>query len=179
MLRLPPSSQRPVTGLFAVGDAVCTTNPSYGRGVSLSLAHAFLLADLVAAHPRIDDAQAAEYLHRTELLMRPWLEEAKANDRGRAALWQATLRGEPPQRPPAGVVNFGLAVAASVRDEEVWRRVANVMMMLRPPATLYADDEVRARIGKVLAAGPPPQLPGASRAQLVEAVNRAVSAPIA
>jgi 2-polyprenyl-6-methoxyphenol hydroxylase-like FAD-dependent oxidoreductase len=176
MLRLPSGQERPVTGLFAVGDAVCTTNPSYGRGVSLALAHAFLLADLLAAHPGIDDAQASEYLHRTELLMRPWLEEAKANDRGRAALWQATLEGRPPQRPPAGVVSFGLAVAASSRDEEIWRRVANVMMMLQPPSTLYADDEVRARIGKVLAGGPPPQLPGASRPELVAAVAAAASA---
>ena len=175
MLRLPTGTHRPVTGLFAVGDAVCTTNPSYGRGVSLALAHAFLLADLIAAHPRIDDAQASEYLHRTELLMRPWVEEAKANDRGRAAMWQATLNGEPPQRPPAGIVTFGLAVAASTRDEEIWRRVANVMMMLQPPAALYADDDIRARIGKALSGGPPPQLPGASRAQLVEAVAAARS----
>lgn len=178
MLRLPPSAQRQVIGLYGVGDAVCTTNPSYGRGVSLSLAHAYLLADLITASPHVDIAQASEYLHRTELLMRPWLEEAKANDRGRAAMWQATLRGEPPQRPPAGVISFGLAVAASTRDEEVWRRVANVMMMLQPPTALYADDEIRARIGKVLAAGPPPQLPGASRAELVEAVINAASAPI-
>ncbi|MEV6848462.1 FAD-dependent oxidoreductase [Actinoplanes sp. NPDC051411] len=176
MLRLPPSQERPVTGLFAVGDAVCTTNPSYGRGVSLALAHAFLLADLLTAHPVVDDAQASEYLHRTELLMRPWLEEAKANDRGRAGLWQATLEGRPPQRPPAGLVTFGLAVAAASQDEEVWRRVANVMMMLQPPSTLYADDDVRARIGKVMAGGPPPQLPGASRAELVAAVEAAVSA---
>jgi 2-polyprenyl-6-methoxyphenol hydroxylase-like FAD-dependent oxidoreductase len=176
-LRLPVAGGPVVTGLVSVGDAVCTTNPSYGRGVSLGLAHAFLLADLIAEHPRVDEAQAAEFTRRTERLVRPWLEEAKANDRGRAALWQATLRQEPPQRPPAGVVNFGLAVAASVRDVEVWRRVANVMMMLRPPATLYADDEVKARIARVLSQGPPPQLPGASRAGLVAAVTAAAGTP--
>jgi hypothetical protein len=109
--------------------------------------------------------------------MRPWLEEARANDRGRAAMWQATLHNQPMGRPPAGVVSFGLAVAASTRDEEVWRRVANVMMMLKGPATLYADDEIRARIGKVLAAGPPPQLPGATRAELIKAVTTAAQVP--
>jgi hypothetical protein len=85
-------------------------------------------------------------------------------------MWRASLDGLPPQQPPAGVVTFGAAAAASTRDAEVWRRLVNVMMMLAPPATLYADPEIGARIGRALAAGPPPQLPGASRAQLVAAV---------
>jgi flavin-dependent dehydrogenase len=177
-LRLPAPGQPPVKGLFAVGDAVCTTNPAYGRGVSLGLSHAFLLADLLAEHPEIDEAQATEFTRRTEGLVRPWFEEAKLNDFGRAMMWEATLNGRPPQRPPAGIVTFGLAVAASIKDEEVWRRVANVMMMLKPPAALYADEDIKGRIGRVLAGGPPPQLPGATREQLVEAVTKAAE-PVA
>lgn len=172
-LRTYPHGGPYVTGFYGIGDAVCTTNPSYGRGVSLGLSHAFTLADLLDEHPEVDAAQAAEFAARSERLLRPWYEEAVANDRGRAALWEATLRGEPPARPPEGVVSFGLAVAASTRDAMIWRRVANVMMMLAPPSTLYADDEVRARIGAVLSGGPPPQLPGAAHAELVAAVAAA------
>ena len=42
---------RDVTGLLAIGDAVCTTNPTGGRGVSLAIRAAAELADLVATHP--------------------------------------------------------------------------------------------------------------------------------
>jgi 2-polyprenyl-6-methoxyphenol hydroxylase-like FAD-dependent oxidoreductase len=175
-LRLPDPTQAPVTGFYGLGDAICTTNPSYGRGVSLGLSHAFLLADLLAEQPAVTPAQATEFARRTAELVRPWFEEAVANDRGRAGMWTATLHGEAPQRPPAGVVTFGLAVAASTADEVVWRRVANVMMMLAPPRALYADEEIRERVGKVLAGGPPPQLPGASRSDLVNAVANALRA---
>ena len=171
--RLPSPDGPLVTGFFGIGDSVCTTNPSYGRGVSLGLSHAMLLADLLEEFGEPSQAQAAQFGARSTQLMRPWLEEAIANDRGRAGMWQATLAGQPPQRPPAGMVTFGTAVAASTKDAEVWRRVANVMMMLAPPTALYADEEIRGRIGRALAGGPPPQLPGASRAELVAAVNGA------
>jgi 2-polyprenyl-6-methoxyphenol hydroxylase-like FAD-dependent oxidoreductase len=174
-LRLPDTGQPLVTGFFGIGDAVCTTNPSYGRGVSLGLTHAYLLADLLDEHPLVDSRQAAKFAARTDSLLRPWWEEAVANDRGRAGLWEATLHGRPAQRPPADVVTFGLAVAASTQDAEVWRRVANEMMMLALPASLYSDEGIRHRVGKVLAGGALPQLPGASRNDLVSAVTGAVS----
>ncbi|GAB2846249.1 FAD-dependent oxidoreductase [Lentzea nigeriaca] len=170
-LRLPVEGQPLVEGFFPIGDALCTTNPAYGRGVSLGLQEAFLLADLLAEHPEPGETQAREFVARSTRLVRPWFEEAVMNDRGRAGLWEATVNGRQPQRPPAGVVTFGTAVAAASQDEEVWRRVANVMMMLKPPSALYADDEIRARVGKVLSGGPPPQLPGASRADLLAAVS--------
>lgn len=172
-LRLPAPDQEPVAGFFGIGDSVCTTNPSYGRGVSLGLSHAYLLADLLDEYPEVGHQQAAEFAERSERLLRPWWEEAVMNDRGRSALWEATLRGEPPQRPPEGVVNFGMAVAASTQDEEIWRRVANVMMMLNTPDSLYADDDSKRRIGAALSGGPPPALPGAERADLVDVVAKA------
>ncbi|HUY45924.1 MAG TPA: FAD-dependent oxidoreductase [Streptosporangiaceae bacterium] len=174
-LRTPADGQPLVKGFFGLGDAVCTTNPSYGRGVSLGLTHAFVLADVLDTHPHGSSEQAQEFANRTQALLQPWWEEAVGSDRGRAGLWEAALHGRPPQRPPAGVVTFGLAVAASTQDEEVWRRVANVMMMLKPPGALYADDEIRDRVWAVLAGGPPPQLPGASRAELVTAVSDVVA----
>ena len=47
------------------------------------------------------------------------------------------------------------------------------MMSLVSPAELYANEEMARRIGKALAGGPPPQLPGASRAELVAAIAAA------
>ena len=171
-IRTPAPGQEVARGFFAVGDAVCTTNPSYGRGVSIALREAFELADLLSK--RVEPELAAEWAKLTASLVRPWWEEAIANDRDRTTLWEATLQGLPLGRPPVGVISFGLAVAASTQDEVVWRRIANVMMMLAQPATLYADREIGLRIGKVLSAGPPPRLPGASRTDLVSAITGAM-----
>jgi hypothetical protein len=172
-----PGADRLTTGFYALGDAVCTTNPANGRGVSLALAHVFELADLLDAQPSVDRGQAARFAGATKALLAPFLGEAIANDRGRAGLWEAVAAGERPQMPPPGVVHFGVAVAASVKDVEVWRRVAHVMMSLTSPAELYANEEMAQRIGAALAGGPPPQLPGASRAELVEALSAAVAEP--
>jgi flavin-dependent dehydrogenase len=167
-----PGGDLPV-GFYGLGDSVVTTNPAYGRGVSLALAHVFELVDLLAAHPTVDGGQAARFAGASKALLAPWLGESIANDRGRAGLWEATVAGERPQMPPPGVLHFGLVVAASVKDAEIWRRVAQVMMSLVSPAELYANDEMKERVGKALAGGPPPQLPGASRADLVAAVQGA------
>jgi 2-polyprenyl-6-methoxyphenol hydroxylase-like FAD-dependent oxidoreductase len=170
-----PGADRLTVGFYGLGDAVCTTNPANGRGVSLALAHVYELADLLAAHPTVDRGQAAKFAGATKGLLAPWLYEAMANDRGRAGLWEAVAAGPRPQMPPPGVVHFGAAVAASIKDVEVWRRVAQVMMTLVSPAELYANEEMAQRIGKALAGGPPPQLPGASRAELVAAIADATS----
>ena len=166
-----PGAPRLTEGFYALGDAVCTTNPANGRGVSLALAHVFELADLIDAHPSVDRGQAARFAGATKALLAPFLGEAIANDRGRAGLWEAVAAGQRPQMPPPGVVHFGAAVAASVKDVEVWRRVAHVMMSLTSPAELYANEEMARRIGAALAGGPPPQLPGASRAELIAALS--------
>ncbi|HEV7651173.1 MAG TPA: tryptophan 7-halogenase [Actinophytocola sp.] len=169
-----PAGDLPV-GFYGLGDSVCTTNPAYGRGVSLALAHVYELVDLLADHPSVDRVQAARFAGASKALLGPWLGESIANDRGRAGLWAATVAGERPQLPPPGVLNFGIVVAASTKDAVIWRRVAQVMMSLVPPAELYANDEIKERVGRALAGGPPPQLPGASRADLVAAVQGAAT----
>jgi 2-polyprenyl-6-methoxyphenol hydroxylase-like FAD-dependent oxidoreductase len=165
----------PVPGLFLVGDSACTTNPAFGRGVSLALAHAFGLADVIAAHPDAPAAGAREFAKLTGELLAPWHGEAVANDRGRAMLWRATLQGTPLGPPPRGVVTFGAVVAAAAVDPVVWRRVARVMMSLSPPQTLYADEEIAQRVGRALSSGSVPHLPGASRADLVHVVSEAAA----
>lgn len=166
-----PAAARLTVGFYGLGDAVCTTNPANGRGVSLALAHVYELADLLDRQPTVDRGQAAAFAGATKGLLAPWLGEAIANDRGRAALWEAVAAGQRPQMPPPGVVHFGIAVAASTKDVEVWRRVAHVMMSLTSPAELYANPEMAQRIGRAMAGGPPPQLPGATRAELVAAIT--------
>jgi 2-polyprenyl-6-methoxyphenol hydroxylase-like FAD-dependent oxidoreductase len=171
-----PDPAAPVVGFYGLGDAVCTTNPAYGRGISLALAHIFTLVDLLEEQPAVDQAQAARFAGASAGLPRPWLGESIGNDRGRAMLWEATVNGGAPPQPPPGVLTFGAVVAAAAKDVAIWRRVAQVMMTLVSPAELYANEEIAQRVGRALSSGPPPMLPGASREELVAAVTGADSA---
>ncbi len=169
-------AQRPLLGFFAVGDSVCTTNPAYGRGVSLALAHAYELADGLALYPDVSAEQFTEVNRATERLMTPWWTDAVFNDRGRAGLWRATLRGTPMPAPPDGIVTFGTAAAAAATDPVVWRRLVRVMMALAPPSSLYNDEEIRLRVKKALAgAADHPPMPSPSREQFVKAVTAAAA----
>ncbi len=92
-------------GLHAVGDAHTCTNPLYGRGCSLAMVQATLLADAMAEHPGADlesaEARALAYEHGVEREVLPWYRAAVNQDRlnrqaavARAAD-RATLDDEP------------------------------------------------------------------------------------
>ena len=85
-------------GFHAVGDAHTCTNPLYGRGCSLALVQAGLLADAVAAHPDDPAARAAAYEDacraRGRALVRPVRADRRA--RGRPA---AVATADAPAQP--------------------------------------------------------------------------------
>jgi 2-polyprenyl-6-methoxyphenol hydroxylase-like FAD-dependent oxidoreductase len=168
--------QEPVPGLLILGDAACTTNPAYGRGVSLSLAHAYALAEVLTAHPEVGQEQSRAVAEATERLYRPWFEESVQNDRGRAMLWQATVEGRTLPSPPPHVLTFGQVAEAGATDPVVWRRLVRVMMTLSPPDTVYADEEIRTRVRAALKNGGGHGLPGASREQMMRALGQAAAA---
>ncbi|MFL6075749.1 MAG: tryptophan 7-halogenase [Mycobacteriales bacterium] len=169
------TAQRPVPGLFIVGDAACTTNPAYGRGVSLALAHAYLLADTLTEHPEAGEAQSRAFAAATERLLLPWFHEAVQNDRGRGGMWRATVNGVKLGPPPTDQVNFGTVAAAAGTDAFLWRRLVRVMMMLSTPDSVYADEEVTVRVKRALTGGGhgPALPPAPSRDELVAVVAEA------
>ncbi|QHC23809.1 FAD-dependent oxidoreductase [Streptomyces sp. GS7] len=141
--------QRPVAGLFAVGDAACVTNPLYGRGISLALDHAFRLADLLAgAEPDQALGQAAARL--AEQCFTPWYEFAAREDAERAARWKAAADGDrppaPPQERPGNGPSPARIRAATLTDGHVWRSVTRVIMGLSTPPAAFGDEKFRARV---------------------------------
>ncbi len=60
-----------VLGFHAVGDAHTCTNPLYGRGCSLAMVGATLLADALAEHPDDPVARSVAYEAATEREIRP------------------------------------------------------------------------------------------------------------
>jgi 2-polyprenyl-6-methoxyphenol hydroxylase-like FAD-dependent oxidoreductase len=164
----PPNTLRtlavapPVAGLVPLGDAAATTNPLYGRGVSLALAHAFRLGDLLAAGRAATSGVAEE-------LVSPWFRLAVADDEERIAHWRAALHGwAPPPRPRRLTMRTVARVAD--RDAVVWRGLLRVLMGLSEPDTVLADPVFADRVYRLLADDVPAPVPAPSRAELLAAV---------
>jgi 2-polyprenyl-6-methoxyphenol hydroxylase-like FAD-dependent oxidoreductase len=158
----------PVAGLFPVGDAACVTNPLFGRGMSLAIAHAFALADLLAARPVVDAAQAEAAARLADGFFRPWYEHAAAADRERIARWRGAWDGGEPN-----VSGTAAITAAAARDGLVWRGLTRMLMSLRTPAELTGDERFMDRVARASACAAAVGEPPPTRAELVATITAA------
>lgn len=82
-LRLP--------GLISVGDAVCTTTPSFGRGLALSMMQVRALLDLFDGQADLDgravDTVAARFDSWCTSAIRPWVQDHIAMDDAQGHRW--------------------------------------------------------------------------------------------
>ncbi|MFF2352735.1 FAD-dependent oxidoreductase [Kitasatospora sp. NPDC058115] len=167
----PTADGRPVTGLFPVGDAACVVDPLYGRGMSLSLAHAFGTADLLDGGPATGTGRAEAAARLVETLLRPWYDHSARDSLDRDRLWRARAEGSTPPVPvPAvpGRPTTREVAAAAATDATVWRGLTRMLMTLSTPAEVFDDAGFRARVRAAAAvpAGPKPP----TREELVHAV---------
>lgn len=156
---LPPAQ---ADGLVAVGDASCTTNPAYGRGMSLALLHAATVADLIAPTSR-DTAPMAYAALGQEL--RGWFDDSVAQDQLRTARWSDH---DLPDEPMALIVEA--AALRAPQEPEVHSALLRRFNLIDPPDAIAAIQPApsldRAR---------PAWTPGPTRPELVQAVNRSAS----
>jgi 2-polyprenyl-6-methoxyphenol hydroxylase-like FAD-dependent oxidoreductase len=182
VITCPPNALRgaavaqpaPVHGLFPVGDAACVTNPLFGRGLSLAMAHAFRLAELLRGRPAIDEVLSGQAAAAADELLRPWYEQSARDDRRRLAAWRAaaglsargsttTTAGVPGRPAPEALA------AGAAGDMEVWRGVTRFLMTLSTPAEVFDDAAFRARVAAAPPTAPPVRPP--TRDALVKAVT--------
>jgi 2-polyprenyl-6-methoxyphenol hydroxylase-like FAD-dependent oxidoreductase len=172
-----------VAGLFSVGDAACVTNPAFGRGMSLALAQAFRLGDVLATLPDPGEAQSEAAARAAEALLRPWYESSVSADRDRIARWRAAVSGAastPPVTTSATEssprASLAEVVAAARSDATVWRGLVRVLMSLATPEQVF-DESFTALVRQAprLTSDPRPQAPG--RAELVRLIAQARGAP--
>lgn len=166
--------ERPIVlGVHAVGDAVCTTNPTFGRGLSVVMRTVVDLADTLAAHPDDLSAQARTMDRAVEQHVAPWYADQAATDAARLRMLRHTVLGAPPEPPPpahANRVSFGqLRVAAQV-DPVAFRALVKTMGMVGHPDDIYADLALVGRVQSVLADGPPPSMAQPTRDELEAAL---------
>jgi 2-polyprenyl-6-methoxyphenol hydroxylase-like FAD-dependent oxidoreductase len=132
-----------VLGFHAIGDAHTCTNPIYGRGCSLAMVQATLLADACAAHPGDATARSRAYEEASTREVAPWYHAAIAQDRQARAVAEGADADEDPMR---AIMRDGLLPAMRT-DNVVLRAFLRTFNLLTTPDALLQDPDV---IGRVL-----------------------------
>lgn len=160
-----------MTGFHALGDAHTCTNPLYGRGCSLALVQAGLLADAVAAHPGDAVARARAYEAACRHEVEPWYDLAVQTDATGAdpTGFSATGAEGGSSTSPQAKAMAALFVAGAT-DPVIGRALARLWNLLDTPADMAAQPEVVVRMAVVMAdpdAHPPPPRVGPTRRELL------------
>jgi 2-polyprenyl-6-methoxyphenol hydroxylase-like FAD-dependent oxidoreductase len=159
----------PLPGLVFVGDTVCTTNPSAGRGITTSLLQVRRLLDLLPEHPGDPESLTRELDAWCTTHVKPWFDDHVACDTGLAARW-AGADVDLDQPLPSDLIG----AAASV-DPSMMAVVGPYQGMQVLPGALAA---VEPRAREIYASGWRPPVPdGPTRDELVELVARRGSVP--
>ncbi|MBV9561706.1 MAG: FAD-binding protein [Bradyrhizobium sp.] len=162
-----------VTGLHAIGDSVCTTNPSPGRGLSLALLAAADLLDTIELHVTDRIAQAFELDRLVGDHIAPFYEDQVTIDGARLAMLQHAIFNAPAPKVPVifDRIDYAQLRTAALFDPTAFRALLNVAGMICWPNDVYTDPRMVARIRQVLDqhdGGPPMVQP--SREQLLAAL---------
>jgi 2-polyprenyl-6-methoxyphenol hydroxylase-like FAD-dependent oxidoreductase len=154
-------------GLVHVGDAVCTTNPTAGRGIATSLLQAQRLVALIGGPGGADpEAMTLEFDRWCAEWIKPWYDDHLAWDADQVRQWAGAELDL--SRP----LTSGHIVDAAQAEPALMRVVGPYLMMDALPATL-AEVEPRAR--EIYATGwRPPFPPGPSRDDLVSLISGAL-----
>jgi 2-polyprenyl-6-methoxyphenol hydroxylase-like FAD-dependent oxidoreductase len=124
------------TGLHAVGDSVCTTNPTLGRGLPLALSGAIHLRDLIEALGHQWTEQAIEYDTRIGDDTAPFYKDQVLIDSDRLAILRHRIFDAPAPIPPAAIpdrVSFSEIRTAALFDPGVFRAFWRLYGMLEKP----------------------------------------------
>jgi 2-polyprenyl-6-methoxyphenol hydroxylase-like FAD-dependent oxidoreductase len=163
--QLGESGRIEADGLICVGDSVCTTNPTAGRGMATSLMQAQHLAGLIGPRPGDVAAVAEEFGAWCDEHIRPWYLDHVDWDTQLARRWAGA--GIDVTRP----LPSDLIVAATEVDPGLFRAVGPYLQMIAPPSVLSTvEPEARA----IYAGGWRPPVPeGPSRDELAALVAAA------
>jgi 2-polyprenyl-6-methoxyphenol hydroxylase-like FAD-dependent oxidoreductase len=152
-----------VNGLIFVGDAVCTTNPSVGRGIATSLMQAQRLLRLLDEHQRDFISCSLEFDHWCAENIKPWFSDHVYWDAELIRRWSG--HDVDLTRP----LPSDLIMAATEVDPDMLKIVGPYMAMVALPATLAA---VEPRAREIYASGWRPPVPeGPTRDELAELVT--------
>jgi 2-polyprenyl-6-methoxyphenol hydroxylase-like FAD-dependent oxidoreductase len=152
-------------GLVFVGDAVCTTTPNYGRGVTTSMLQVQQLLRLVEEHGADSEAIGRAFDVWCLRQMRPWVDDHVRMDAASVRRWSGGGI-DLEQRLPSDLI-----LAASAVEPRIRSAIKPYLSMTGLPDCL---DPVEPLAREVYRSGwRPPFSPGPSRDELAEIVAAA------
>ncbi len=166
-----------VVGFSAVGDAHTCTNPLYGRGCSLAMVQADLLARSLREHPADSLARAGAYEAATAAEIHPWYRASVSQDQANRAeveRLKAIESGDTDvstdENLTIALLRDGLFPAMRV-DPVVLRAFLRMFNLLEAPDSLMTNFDVIGRVMTVFQdrdQRPPEEPLGPNRAALLE-----------
>ena len=156
-----------VSGLVAVGDAFCHTDPAFAYGLSFSLAHASALGRAAREAP---DADAVVERYRAEITAEAAERHALvcATDDARSRRWAGEQLDVAHRDGCYPLFSFAGAAAAATQDDEVRRRTLRRMGLLDRTGVFDEDSHLHSRIEDLLAQMGPPPPAGPPRDELLD-----------
>ncbi|WP_306208185.1 FAD-dependent oxidoreductase [Actinoplanes sp. RD1] len=162
--QLDPDGRVALPGLIHAGDAVCTTNPTAGRGIATSLQQARRLVELLTEHPADLVSLSLAFDDWCTRRIRPWFDDHRAWDPD--AVRQLAGHDIDLSRP----LTSGHIAAAADADKSLLPLVLPFLSMTGLPSSLAAA-EPRAR--ELYESGwRPAPVPGPSRDDLLALLGR-------
>jgi 2-polyprenyl-6-methoxyphenol hydroxylase-like FAD-dependent oxidoreductase len=160
---------RPVaTGLALLGDSWSCTNPSLGRGMTLGLLHAQLLAEVVRAHPDDPHDFAEAWDEITEAELAPWYRETVEEDRDRIQQIEALRHGLEASPKPGSIAWMqGALLAAASQDPDAFRAFIANRSCLSLTQEIFEDTGFMGRVLDLARGAERPPLAGPDRDQLL------------
>jgi 2-polyprenyl-6-methoxyphenol hydroxylase-like FAD-dependent oxidoreductase len=157
-----------VSGIVAVGDAFCHTDPALAYGLSFALAQAHALGRATAEAPDVD-AITNRYRTETAPEARERHALACAIDAARARRWSGEPLDVSKRDGCYAMFSFLGALAAAPHDDTVLRRTIRRVGLLDRTAVFDRDEAVQDRIEAILQqlAARPQSPPGPPRAELL------------
>ncbi len=158
------------TGVVPLGDAWACTNPSLGRGISISMIHAVALRDLLRDGPDEHGDLASTWYAATTEKVEPYVDGTMHYDEARLAEVDAALQGEQFVADEEYELTRSLINAAG-KDPEMLRASVDVATVHAAPTEVMARPGVGPR-AKALGGGWRDEpLPGPSRDELIALVS--------
>jgi 2-polyprenyl-6-methoxyphenol hydroxylase-like FAD-dependent oxidoreductase len=148
-------------GFFAIGDSHTCTNPLYGRGSSLAVLQATLVADALQANPGDADAAARRYEWESRSKVEPWYDVSVLTDlaampqpdseRAKPSRSEAERTEKPTGPAPPRLDMATLRRIAGAGDPELSLVVARMMSLLLTPQEVFGDPAVLERLAAAAA----------------------------
>jgi len=161
------------TGVLSVGDAWATTSPALGRGVTLGLMHAGIVAEAVADHVKDPLTLALECDRLTRQRLLPWYRNTVYLDNHRIAEIAAVIEGRSPRQEDADLAGAPLRdlLTAMTWDADVFRAHAEMIAMLAPPQEIMSRPGLARAITAAADGRDPWIAPGPTRTEVLKMLS--------